>query len=225
MMNFHSRDLNLARLCNEALDQPLTEAEREAMMMAAAQKVEELFDILCIDHRNDHNTRETPQRVAKMYVEEILAGRYSAPPKITEFDNAQAYDQLIVTGPIELRSMCAHHLMPIYGAAYVGILPAADGKIIGLSKYDRIVEYFAARLQIQEELVKQIGQYIMEMTAPRGLAVRISAVHMCKTQRGVRASHRSRMVNTYYWGEMAQDAELKREFLQECTALDRAGSA
>jgi GTP cyclohydrolase I len=225
MMNFHSRDLNLARLCNEALDQPLTEAEREAMMMAAAQKVEELFDILCIDHRNDHNTRETPQRVAKMYVEEILGGRYSAPPKITEFDNAQAYDQLIVTGPIELRSMCAHHLMPIYGAAYVGILPAADGKIIGLSKYDRIVEYFAARLQIQEELVKQIGQYIMEMTAPRGLAVRISAVHMCKTQRGVRASHRSRMVNTYYWGEMAQDAELKREFLQECTALDRAGSA
>jgi GTP cyclohydrolase I len=225
MMNFHSRDLNLARLCNEALDQPLTEAEREAMMMAAAQKVEELFDILRIDHRNDHNTRETPQRVAKMYVEEILGGRYSAPPKITEFDNAQAYDQLIVTGPIELRSMCAHHLMPIYGAAYVGILPAADGKIIGLSKYDRIVEYFAARLQIQEELVKQIGQYIMEMTAPRGLAVRISAVHMCKTQRGVRASHRSRMVNTYYWGEMAQDAELKREFLQECIALDRAGSA
>jgi GTP cyclohydrolase IA len=225
MMNFHSRDLNLARLCNEALDQPLTEAEREAMMMAAAQKVEELFDILCIDHRNDHNTRETPQRVAKMYVEEILGGRYSAPPKITEFDNAQAYDQLIVTGPIELRSMCAHHLMPIYGAAYVGILPAADGKIIGLSKDDRIVEYFAARLHIQEELVKQIGQYIMEMTAPRGLAVRISAVHMCKTQRGVRASHRSRMVNTYYWGDMAQDAELKREFLQECTALDRADSA
>jgi GTP cyclohydrolase IA len=225
MMNFHTRDLNLARLCNEALDQPLTEAEREAMMAAAARKVEELFDILRIDHRNDHNTRETPQRVAKMYVEEVLDGRYTAPPKITEFDNVQAYDQLIVTGPIELRSMCAHHMMPIYGAAYIGILPSADGKIIGLSKYDRIVEYFAARLQIQEELVKQIGQYIMEMTAPRGLAVRISAVHMCKTQRGVRASHRSRMVNTYYWGEMAQDAELKREFLQECIALDRAGSA
>jgi GTP cyclohydrolase I len=225
MMNFHTRDLNLARLCNETLDQPLMEGEREAMIAAAVHKLEELFDILRIDHRNDHNTRETPQRVAKMYVEEILAGRYSAPPKITEFDNAQAYDQLIVTGPIELRSMCAHHLMPIYGAAYVGILPAADGKIIGLSKYDRIVEYFASRLQIQEELVKQIGQYIIEMTAPRGLAVRISAVHMCKTQRGVRASHRSRMVNTYYWGDMAEDAALKGEFLQECTALDRAGAA
>ncbi|WP_404295107.1 GTP cyclohydrolase I (plasmid) [Microvirga sp. RSM25] len=224
MMNFHDRDLNLPRLCNEALNQPLTEAECSVMIAAAARKVEELFDILRIDHRNDHNTRDTPQRVAKMYVEEILAGRYTAPPRITKFDNAQAYDQLIVTGPIELRSMCAHHLMPIHGAAYIGILPSADGKIIGLSKYDRIVEYFAARLQIQEELVKQIGQYIMDMTSPRGLAVRISAVHMCKTQRGVRASHRSRMVNTYYWGEMASDTALKGEFLQECTMLDRDGA-
>ena len=220
-MNFHTRDLNLSRLCNEALDTPMTEAEREAMINAAARKLEELFDILRIDHQNDHNTRETPQRVAKMFVEELLEGRFTAPPKITEFENAQAYDQLIVTGPIELRSMCAHHMMPIYGAAYIGILPAADGKIIGLSKYDRIVEYFASRLQIQEELVKQIGQYIMDMTSPRGLAVRISAVHMCKTQRGVRASHRSRMVNTYYWGELASDTALKSEFLQECATLDR----
>jgi GTP cyclohydrolase I len=222
MMNFHPRDLGLAKLCNEALDQPLTEAEREVMIAAAARKVEELFDILRIDHNNDHNTRETPRRVAKMFVEELLEGRYSTPPRITEFDNAGAYDQLIITGPIELRSMCAHHLMPIYGQAYIGILPSADGKIIGLSKYDRIVNYFAARLQIQEELVKQIGQYIMDMTQPRGLAVRISAVHMCKTQRGVRASHRSRMVNTYYWGEMTNSPELKREFLQECATLDRA---
>jgi GTP cyclohydrolase I len=221
-MNFHTRDLGLPKLCNEALDQPVGEAEQASMITAAAQKVEELFDILRIDHRNDHNTRDTPQRVAKMFVEEILQGRFAAPPKITEFDNAQAYDQLIVTGPIELRSMCAHHLMPIYGHATIGILPAADGKIIGLSKYDRIVDYFASRLQIQEELVKQIGQYIMDMTSPRGLAVRISAVHMCKTQRGVRASHRSRMVNTYYWGEMATSAELKQEFLQECATLDQA---
>jgi GTP cyclohydrolase IA len=220
-VNFHSYPPRLARLCNEALDAPMTEAEREAMIKAAARKVEELFDILRIDHQNDHNTRDTPQRVAKMYVEEILEGRYTAPPKITEFDNAQAYDQLIITGPIELRSMCAHHMMPIYGAAYIGILPSADGKIIGLSKYDRIVEYFASRLQIQEELVKQIGGYIMDMTEPRGLAVRISAVHVCKTQRGVRASHRSRMVNTYYWGEMASDTALKSEFLQECATLDR----
>jgi GTP cyclohydrolase I len=223
-MNFYARDLKLARLCNEALAEPMAQADREAMIAAAAQKVEELFDVLRIDHRNDHNTRETPLRVAKMFVEEILQGRYTAPPRITEFDNAQAYDQLIVTGPLEIRSMCAHHLMPIYGHAVIGILPAADGKIIGLSKYDRIVEYFASRLQIQEELVKQIGQYIMDATKPRGLAVRVSAVHMCKTQRGVRASRRSRMINTYYWGEMAKDAGLKSEFMQECVALDRSSA-
>ncbi|WP_162559221.1 GTP cyclohydrolase I [Microvirga sp. 17 mud 1-3] len=220
-MNFHPREMPPPCLSNEALSEPLDEAARTAMIAAAARKVEELFDILRVDHRNDHNTRETPMRVARMFVEEILEGRYTAPPRITEFDNVQAYDQLIVTGPIEVRSMCAHHLMPIYGQAYIGILPAADGKIIGLSKYDRIVEHFASRLQIQEEMVKQIGQYIVDMTAPRGLAVRISAVHMCKTHRGVRASRRSRMVNTYYWGNLATDADLKREFIHECAILDR----
>jgi GTP cyclohydrolase IA len=223
-MNFYAREMKLSRLCNEALDEPIQDAERTAMIAAAAQKLEELFDVLRIDHQNDHNTRDTPKRVAKMFVEEILQGRYTAPPRITEFDNAQAYDQLIVSGPIDVRSMCAHHLMPIYGSAYIGILPAANGKIIGLSKYDRIVEHFASRLQIQEELVKQIGQYILDMTHPRGLAVRISAVHMCKTQRGVRSSRRSRMVNTYYWGEMSEDKSLKSDFLNECISLERGGS-
>jgi GTP cyclohydrolase I len=224
LVNFHMRRAELSKLCNEALDEPMAEAERAAMIAAAAGKLEELFDILRIDYQNDHNTRDTPQRVARMYVEEVLQGRYAAAPRITEFENVQAYDQLIVTGPIELRSMCAHHLMPIYGHAYVGILPSAEGKIIGLSKYDRIVEHFASRLQIQEELVKQIGQYIMDVTKPCGLAVRISAVHMCKTHRGVRASHRSRMVNTCFWGRMSTDRDLKSEFLNECLALDRAST-
>jgi GTP cyclohydrolase IA len=220
-MNFYAREVKPPRLCNEALDEPLNPTERDSMISAATQKLEELFDILQIDHQNDHNTRDTPLRVAKMFVEEILQGRYTAPPRITEFENAQAYDQLIVTGPIELRSTCAHHLMPIYGSAYIGILPSANGKIIGLSKYDRIVDYFASRLQIQEELVKQIGQHIVETTNPRGLAVRISAVHMCKTQRGVRSSRRSRMVNTYYWGDLAEAKDLKSEFINECIALER----
>jgi GTP cyclohydrolase I len=191
------------------------------MIGSAAKKLEELFDTLQIDHRNDHNTRDTPQRVAKMLIEEVLRGRYDSPPKITEFENAQGFDQLIVTGPIELRSTCAHHLMPIYGQVFVGILPAPDGKIVGLSKYDRIVDYFASRLQIQEELVKQISQYIVDVTAPRGLAVRVSAVHMCKTHRGVRASHRSRMVNSSYHGVLETDQSLREQFLHECIALDR----
>jgi len=210
-----------ARFGNDALTAPLSSAEKALMKAAAAEKIGELFDILGIDHKNDHNTRDTPMRVAKMFVEEILRGRYSEPPCITEFENVRRYDQLIVTGPIELRSMCAHHLMPIYGSVFVGVLPAADGAIIGLSKYDRIVHHFAARLQIQEELVQQIASFIVEHTKPRGLAVRVSAVHMCKTHRGVCASHQSRMVNTEFYGDLATDAAAKAEFLQECTTLER----
>ena len=210
-----------ARLCNEAFDEPLGSTEKALMRLAASQKIGELFDILGIDYRNDHNTRETPDRVAKMYVEEILHGRFSEPPAITEFDNVGRCEQLIVTGPIELRSMCAHHMMPIYGSVYIGILPSADGKIIGLSKYDRIVHHFGARLQIQEELVRQIGAFIMEQTKPRGLAVRVSAVHMCKTHRGVKASHASRMVNCEFYGDMLTDKALRAEFMQECASIER----
>jgi GTP cyclohydrolase I len=211
-----------AKLCNEQLDAPLTGPDRAMMKTAAAEKIGELFDILGIDYRNDHNTRDTPGRVARMLVEEILRGRYEAPPAITEFENVHRYDQLIVTGPIELRSMCAHHMMPIYGSAFIGVLPAADGAIIGLSKYDRIVHHFAARLQIQEELVRQIGTYIIEHTRPRGLAVRISAVHMCKTHRGVCASQESRMVNTEFYGDMLADSGARAEFLQECALIERS---
>ncbi len=195
------------------------------MIDAAAQKFVELFDILHIDHRRDHNTRDTPRRAAKMYVEELLAGRFTAPPKITDFDNVEEFDGLIVTGPIDVRSTCAHHLMPIYGSAIIGIVPASDGQIIGLSKYDRIVHHFSSRFQIQEELVKQIGQYLLDATNPRGLAVRISAVHMCKTHRGVMAPHRARMVSTAYYGVLKTDATLKSEFLQECQILERGGDA
>ncbi len=216
-----------AYLCNEAVldaEGGVGDTERGVMTALAASKIEELFDVLRIDHRNDHNTRDTPRRFAKMLVEETLRGRFIAAPAITDFDNAEGYDGLIVTGPIEVRSTCAHHLMPIYGHAMIGVVPSADGKIIGLSKYDRIVDHFAARLQIQEEMVKQIGQFIQDKTAPRGLAVRVSAVHMCKTHRGVRASHRSRMVNTAYYGALADDPALKAEFLQECAMLEREGA-
>ena len=223
-MNQNVRVLRGPRLCNEPVDGFLDKAEQAIMMASAAKKLEELFDVLQIDHKNDHNMRDTPRRVAKMFVEEVLHGRYSAPPRITEFENVDRYDQLIVTGPIEVRSMCAHHLMPICGEAYIGILPSPDGKIIGLSKYDRIVDYFSSRLQIQEELVAQIGNYIMDVTKPRGLGVRISAIHMCKTHRGVRASTGSRMVNSAFHGEMLRNQNLKGEFIQECLSLERRAS-
>ncbi len=221
-MNNIVGSMNSACLGNQAVAGLMRDSDKLAMREAAAKKIEELFDILMIDHRNDHNTRDTPSRVAKMFVEETMRGRYTSPPRITDFDNVERCDQLIVTGPLEVRSTCAHHLMPIYGHAVIGILPSAEGKIIGLSKYDRIVDYFSSRLQIQEELVKQIERFIVDTTAPRGLAVRVSAVHMCKSHRGVRASRASRMVNTTYYGALGADPQLKAEFLQECAMLERS---
>ena len=218
----HLERINRARPCNHTVEGFSDRAAKALMMAEAAQKIEELFDVLHIDHANDHNTRDTPARVAKMFVEEVLRGRYDPPPRITDFENVDRYDSLIVTGPIDVRSMCAHHMMPIYGHAYIGILPSPDGKIIGLSKYDRIVEYFCSRLQIQEELVNQIGNYIVDVTAPRGVAVRISAVHMCKTHRGVRASERSRMISSAYFGDLLNDQHIKSEFLQEALALEKS---
>ena len=223
MMDNNTSALKPGVAGNQAIAQPLNADEQAAMIDAAAQKFAELFDILHIDHRGDHNTRDTPRRAARMYVEELLAGRFTAPPRITEFDNVEEFDGLIVTGPIDVRSTCAHHLMPIYGSAIIGIVPAADGQIIGLSKYDRIVHHFSSRFQIQEELVKQIGQYLLDATAPRGLAVLISAVHMCKTHRGVLAPHRARMVSTVYYGALKTDDALKSEFLHECQILERGG--
>ena len=220
-MDANVRVMRRPKRGNETLSAPLDEREKEAMIASATAKLEELFDILSIDHQNDHNTCGTPHRVATMYVEELLEGRFAAPPRITEFENILGYDDLIVTGPIDLRSTCAHHLMPIVGQAYIGIVPSKEGRIIGLSKYDRIVSYFAARLQIQEELVRQIGDYINDVTQPMGLGIRISAVHMCKTHRGVRASHRSRMVSTAYYGTMLTDPSLKQRFMQECIGLER----
>jgi len=203
---------------NDAVEPAPASGEREAMICDAASKVEELFEILRIDFRNDPNTRGTPERVAKMFVDELMRGRFGEPPSLTDFDNRLGYEGMIVTGPIELRSTCAHHLMPIRGEAFVGVLPSASGKILGLSKYDRVVDYFAGRLQTQEELVKQIGDFLWRKTAPYGLAVRISAVHMCRTHRGVRAGT-GRMVTSAYFGAF-DDASLKAEFLRECAALE-----
>ncbi len=212
--------LYLGTPSNQALDTPLSPEQRKSMIDAAAHKLRELLDILHIDHRSDPNTRDTPNRVARMYVNELLAGRFSAPPRLTEFDSIETSGDLMVTGPIELRSTCAHHLMPIFGSATIGVI-AADGRIIGLSKYDRVVHHFARRFQVQEELTRQIGDYLMERTAPRGLAVRVRAVHMCKTHRGVLASQNSQMISSAYYGLLKDDERLKAEFLEECRNLER----
>ena len=208
----------VAKRASMALDKPLTDHEREEMIEAASVKIGELFDILRIDHRNDHNTKQTPTRVAKSFVNELLSGRFAAPPKVTDFDNAEAYGDIIFTGPIHVRSLCAHHMLPIYGEAYFGIQPQEGGRIVGLSKYDRIVDHFARRMHSQEELVNQIGEFVTDLTKPAGLALRISAVHMCKSHRGVSASHASRMSTTFTYGTFADDPARRGEFNAECLA-------
>ncbi len=170
------------RRANEALPASLKPpAMRAAMIEAVTRQLRgTVADVLRIDHREDHNTRDTPRRVAKMLVEETLAGRFNPPPKITTFDNAQEFEGMIVTGPIAVRSTCAHLLMPIVGEAFIGILPSASGRIIGLSKmYDRVVDHLLPpAANSTEEPTQQIGSHLMDIAAPRGMAVRIAATHM-----------------------------------------------
>src|SRR5260370_25275863 len=127
--------LRTPRRANEALIEPLSNVERVGMIAAATRKLEELLDILLVDHSCDHNTRDTPARVARMLVDETMAGRFSAPPSITPFENPEAYEHPIVTRPIALRSTCAHHPMPIYGHACIRIPPARDGQRIRPAQY------------------------------------------------------------------------------------------
>lgn len=211
-----------ARRANQAIDVALTATEQAAMIAKAERKLGELLAIFQIDQDNDPHTRDTPRRVAKMFVSELMRGRFTNPPDLTEFKNVSEAGELIVTGPIQVHSTCAHHLLPIYGQAFIGVLPSESGNVVGLSKYDRVVSYFSARLQIQEELVDQIGRFIMERTRPSGLAVRISAVHMCKTHRGVFGTHDSRMVTSAYFGSMADNVAAKADFSRECLALSPA---
>lgn len=211
--------LHRATRANQALETPLSPGEQAAMVSAAARKIEELLEVFQIDHQNDPHTRDTPRRVARMFVTELMRGRFAEPPELTRFAEVAEGRQLIISGPIALRSTCAHHLLPVYGHAFVGVQPGADGGVVGLSKYDRVVAHFAARLQVQEELVQQIGRFLMAETAPRGLAVRITAVHMCKTHRGVLGGHDARMVTSAYFGTLADDVAAQHEFTRECRAL------
>lgn len=180
-----------------------------------------ILTALRIDWQNDHNMAETPYRWAKMMVHELLRGRFTTPPKITSFENIRNYDQLITVGPIEVKTMCSHHMLPFHGVAFVGLLPGENSRLPGLSKYARIItEYFSRRLQIQEEFVDQIVDFFNVNCKPRGVGVRVSAQHMCAGCRGVNQMN-MRMGNVALRGEMLTDTSLKQEFLDECDRLWR----
>ncbi len=168
-----------------------------------------ILDIMSIDTVNDHNTQETAKRVAKMYVREIFAGRFSPMPRVTAFPNV-GYDQLYITGPIKIRSTCAHHFLPIIGNCWIGIKPGE--KVVGLSKFNRLVDWVASRPQIQEEMTEQIADLIEEQTKPEALAVVIKAQHFCMISRGVK-EHESDMTTSIMRGLMRDDVSMRQEFL------------
>ena len=173
--------------------------------------MEHLLRGLLIDIDNDHNTKGTATRVAKMYMTEVFKGRYIPPPPITNFPNAKQLDELYVSGPITVRSACSHHLVPIMGRCWIGVVPGAN--VVGLSKFNRIVEWIAARPQIQEELVIQVADFLEAELKPLGLAVVIEATHMCMTWRGVREPQSATMTTSVMRGVFKDKAATRAEFM------------
>ena len=174
-----------------------------------AEAFQGVLKALVINTKDDHNTKETARRVAKMFVHELFRGRYYPPPEVTSFPNAKEYDQLYITGPITINSTCAHHFQPITGQAYIGIFPGK--KVIGLSKFNRVVDWIASRPQIQEEMTEQIADEIEKQTEAKGVAVVIKAKHFCMSARGVK-EHDSDMLTSVVRGDFLKIEHLKAEF-------------
>jgi GTP cyclohydrolase I len=170
------------------------------------------LDSLVIDTDSDHNTADTAKRVAKMYVQEVFKGRYISAPPITEFPNAEHLNELMIVGPITVRSACSHHFCPVIGKIWIGVLPNEHTNVIGLSKYARLAEWVMARPQIQEEAVVQLVDLIQEKTQPDGLALVMQASHYCMGWRGVKDMD-SFMINSVMRGAFLKNATLRREFL------------
>ena len=202
-------DANGKFFCNDNISEYMNEFDLDDLIAEVEGKMQGVLESLVIDTENDHNTKETAHRVAKMFCTEIFAGRFEPRPKITAFPNVTAYDQVYVTGPITIRSTCAHHFQSIKGKCYVGVFPGKN--VIGLSKFNRMVDWIASRPQIQEEMTIQIADVIEEETQADGIAVLIQAEHGCMTMRGVR-EHESDMTTSVVRGKFRDDPNLKQEF-------------
>jgi GTP cyclohydrolase I len=197
---------------NDNIADFVREGELEELKAEVAEKVREVLRALVIDTESDHNTHETAKRVAKMYVDEIFQGRYRPMPAVTEFPNAERLNELMIVGPITVRSACSHHLCPIIGRVWIGILPNEHSNLIGLSKYARICDWIMSRPQIQEEAVTMLANELQDRVKPDGLAIVMEADHFCMHWRGVKDVE-SAMVNSVMRGAFLKDPNLRREFL------------
>ncbi len=202
-VRFHAND-NIAAF--------LAPGEHEALLDEVAAKMKGVLESLVIDTESDHNTQDTARRVAKMYLNEVFRGRYMAPPAVTECPNAEHLNELMIVGPITVRSACSHHFCPIMGRLWIGLMPNEHSNLIGLSKYSRLAEWIMSRPQIQEEAITQMANLLMNKVSPDGLAVVMEADHFCMHWRGVRDAE-TKMINSVVRGSFLKDSALRREFL------------
>ena len=200
---FHAND-NIAAF--------LEPGDLDALIAEVEGKMKGVLESLVIDTESDHNTQDTARRVAKMYIKEVFRGRYMPPPPVTEFPNAERLNELMIVGPITVRSACSHHFCPIMGRLWIGLMPNEHSNLIGLSKYSRLAEWVMSRPQIQEEAITQMAELLMRKVSPDGLAVVMEADHFCMHWRGVKDSE-TKMVNSVMRGIFLKDAALRREFL------------
>ena len=197
---------------NDNISEFIEPGELEQLLDEVETKMQGVLESMVIDTANDHNTKATARRVAKMYLKEVFAGRYHAQPTITEFPNAKHLNELMIVGPITVRSACSHHLCPVMGKIWIGVMPNKNTNVIGLSKYARLVDWIMGRPQIQEEAIIQLADLIMEKTRPDGLAVVMECSHFCMSWRGGRETD-SKMLNSVMRGAFLNDPTLRREFL------------
>jgi GTP cyclohydrolase I len=197
---------------NDNIAEFIEPGELGLLLDEVEDKMRGVLDSLVIDIENDHNTDNTARRVAKMYVNEVFRGRYVEGPTITEFPNVGHLNELMIVGPIIVRSACSHHFCPVIGKIWIGVMPNEHTNVIGLSKYARLAEWIMGRPQIQEEAVVQLADLIQEKTQPDGLAIVMEASHYCMAWRGVKDMD-SKMINSVMRGVFLKDPNLRREFL------------
>ena len=197
---------------NDNIADHIEDGELEQLQAEIQEKLRVVLDSLVIDIEHDHNSMETAKRVAKMFITEVFRGRYVKMPTSTEFPNVEKLNELMIIGPITVRSACSHHLCPIIGGIWVGVMPNEHSNLIGLSKYARLIDWVMSRPQIQEEAVSQIADLLMKKLQPDGLAIVMEADHFCMHWRGVKESN-TKMTNSVMRGSFLSDANLRREFL------------
>ncbi|MDO8767453.1 MAG: GTP cyclohydrolase I [Burkholderiaceae bacterium] len=199
-------------LSNDNISDFVEPGDLEKLLDEVEVKMQGVLDSLVIDTERDHNTHSTARRVAKMYLNEVFKGRYVPAPSITEFPNVGHLNELIIVGPIIVRSACSHHFCPVIGKIWIGVMPNEHTNVIGLSKYARLAEWVMGRPQIQEEAVVQLADLIQAKTQPDGLALVMEATHFCMSWRGVKDMD-SKMINSVMRGVFLKDMNLRREFL------------